>query len=360
MFLPMVYWGADGPAASQNCCPPGICAACYEMMTDTDIQVGRRKWIRDPLVAAVLFSVVIHLALFGTYRLGRQLGWWNRQADWLVKLTQKLAAAQPRPNESQSQKQADNLPMSFLEVDPTTAVQQAPEQAKYYSTKNTVAANPEPESKPEPKVDGQQTQVTRVMENEKPKPFPLQPSAPAEPVESPAPKPKVEPGDLAMNKPPTPSTEGSADSKKGQAVTAQPERVRTLAQARERQAALTGQKVKQEGGTEHRGRLAFNAKATEFGDYDYAFIRAVEARWYYYIDNNLVTPRAGKVTCEFKLTYDGRITDMKIENNDVGEVLGMFCRNAIEDNQKYPKWPDDMRRTIGSNSREIRFTFYYN
>jgi len=163
------------------------------------------------------------------------------------------------------------------------------------------------------------------------------------------------PGDIAFNKTPNPTV---ANTNKG--VAAPPERIRTLAQARQKTATLTGQKTKQDGGAENRGRVAFDAKATPFGDYDLAFISAVETRWRYLIDNNLVTPRAGRVVCEFKLTYDGRITDMKIENNEVGEILGMFCRNAIEDNQRYPKWPDEMRRTINANSREIRFTFYYN
>ena len=100
--------------------------------------------------------------------------------------------------------------------------------------------------------------------------------------------------------------------------------------------------------------------ATPFGSYDRAFIEAVETRWHHLLDNNLITPRSGKVACEFKLTYDGRIIDMKIQDNEVGEILTMLCRGAIEDNQLYPKWPDDMRRAIGTNTRDIRFTFYYN
>jgi hypothetical protein len=136
-------------------------------------------------------------------------------------------------------------------------------------------------------------------------------------------------------------------------------RIRTLT-AKRAQLALAGQQIKQDGGAERRGKVAFNAKATEFGAYDAAFIAAVQSRWYQLIENNLVTPRAGKVILEFKLTHDGRITDMKIQDNDVGDILGLFCRNAVEDNQRYPEWPDEMRRKIGLNPRDIRFTFYYN
>jgi hypothetical protein len=289
-----------------------------------------------------------------------------------VKFTQKLTSAKRRPaaslppRQQPTQNQRQEIPLTFLEVDPATAVEHAPENAKFYSTKNTVASNPDPATKPTPKIDGRQNKVVRVMDNEKPKPFPLQP-APPKPEDQAPPKPKggesgEKPGDLALNKPRDlkPPSEGILDTSQGQALMVQPERIRTVAKARERQAMLAGEKVKQDGGVEHRGRVAFDARATPFGDYDHAFISAVETRWYYYLDNNLVTPRAGKVVCDFKLTYDGRIIDMKIENNDVGEILGMFCRNAIEDNQRYARWPEEMRSAIRSTVREIRFTFFYN
>jgi hypothetical protein len=341
-------------------------------MTAAD-NLAWRRWVeKNPLVVAVLLSVVIHLMLLGSWRLAKRLGLWDHHSAWLVKLSQRLASTKPRirfplqPKPPAPSPQNQEIPLTFLEVDPSTAVNVAPENAKYYSTRNTLAANPEPEAKETPQIDGKQNQVVRVMENEKPKPFPLQPSPTPEPDPEIDPKPKggdagQKPGDLALNKPrdPRPPSDGLSDSGKGQTLTTQPERIRKLAAARA-QAALTGQKSKQDGGVEHRGRVAFNAKATEFGAYDAAFIAAVQNRWYQLIENNLVTPRAGKVVLEFKLTHDGRITDMKIQDNEVGDILGLFCRNAVEDNQRYPDWPDEMRRKIGLVPRDIRFTFYYN
>jgi len=58
--------------------------------------------------------------------------------------------------------------------------------------------------------------------------------------------------------------------------------------------------------------------------------------------------------------YDGRITDLKVNGNDVGELLGLLCERAILDPAPYPAWPSDMRRMIGQNFREVTFTFYYN
>jgi len=332
-------------------------------MTAADIKAWRRWLVDNPLVVALLLSLVIHLALLGGWRLGQKLGWWNHHSSWLVKLTQKLASAKPRfrfplqPKPQSPAQQRQEIPLTFLEVDPATAVDSAPEKAKFYSDKNAFASNPEPDTKPTPKIDGEQEQVVRVMEKEKPLPFPLQPAPPKPKGGEDAPKP----GDLAFNKPrdPKPHSQGLVDKGAGQTVTTPADRIRTLT-AKRAQLALSGQLVKQEGGAERKGRVAFDTKATEFGEYDRAFIAAVENRWHYLIENNMVTLRPGKVILEFKLTHDGRITDMKIQDNEVGDILGLFCRNAVEDNQRYREWPDEMRRKIGLNPRDIRFTFYYN
>src|SRR6185369_3073753 len=125
---------------------------------------------------------------------------------WLTRLTQHLAQSKPllatllpsKPKPPVPQE----IPLSFVEVDPETVTPEPPKDAKYYSSRNTIAANPEPaEPRELPKLDGQQTQVARVMDNEKPLPFPLQP-APPKPEEQVQPKPKGEaPGDLALVKP---------------------------------------------------------------------------------------------------------------------------------------------------------------
>jgi outer membrane biosynthesis protein TonB len=257
--------------------------------------------------------------------------------------------------------------MTFIEVDPETATPEAPKEAKYYSSQNSKAANPEPKKEEEVKVDGRQTQVVRLMENEKPKAFPLQPSPPKpEPEKVPVqePQPKAEPpGDLALVRPrETKPVDARVDTTADPSTKPpQPrERPRTLAAARAQKGILTGQPMRQSGGVSSRGKVAFDTKATPFGDYDRDFIAAVEQCWHILLDNHSGTHRAGKVVVDFKLTYDGRITDVVIQENEVGEILSMLCQSAILNPQPYPRWPAQMRQVIGANSREIRFTFYYN
>jgi len=257
------------------------------------------------------------------------------------------------------------IPMTFVEVDPETATAEAPKDTKYYSSKNSKAANPEPKDQPKPKVDGKQEQVVRLMDNPKPMPFPLQPAPPkpAKPEEPAEPKPKSEaPGDLALVRPkdPKPPSDGLLDTTTGQTLPPPKERPRTLAAARAQKAMLSGEKIKQEGGMDARGKVSFDARATPFGEYDAAFIAAVEQCWHILLDEHQGTQRSGKVVVDFRLTYDGRITDMKVQDNDVGEILSMLCQSAILNPQPYPRWPAQMRQTISGNYREIRFTFYYN
>jgi hypothetical protein len=52
------------------------------------------------------------------------------------------------------------------------------------------------------------------------------------------------------------------------------------------------------------------------------------------------------------------VTDMKVAENNVGEMLGLLCQKAVQDPAPYAAWPSDMRRLLG-NTRSIQFTFIY-
>lgn len=307
---------------------------------------------RNPLAAAFAISLVLHLALFGGWRLGKHLGWWDHQATWLLEITKKLQVnrAMARLTQPPPEPQTREIPLMFMQVDPTVAVVEAPRDAKFYGAQNAKASDANPADKPDPKLDGKQTKIVRT--EDVPKPFPLQPSSPAppKPAEEP-PKPKPEsPGDLAKLEIRDPKPVQPAPVK---------ERPRTLAKARE-QKNLVGEKSKQDGGAKGRGKLQFDVRATEFGAYDAAFIEAVQQRWYDLLDSSRFTQQSGKVVLEFRLMYDGRIADMKVNGNDVGELLGLLCQRAVLDPAPFARWPSDMRRAIGQNYREVTFTFYYN
>jgi hypothetical protein len=147
-------------------------------------RTSSRLFERNPLVVALILSLLIHLLLYGTWQLGKQLHWWDHQSSWLLKLTERIlhsparpkALASPKPVE---QSPAPEIPLTFVEVDPATATEEAPKDAKYYSAVNSKAANADAIVETEtPKVDGNQNKVVRLTDNDRPNPVPLQPSAP--------------------------------------------------------------------------------------------------------------------------------------------------------------------------------------
>ncbi|MCI0745784.1 MAG: hypothetical protein L0Y58_10305 [Verrucomicrobia subdivision 3 bacterium] len=300
---------------------------------------------RNPLATSFAISLVIHAAIFSTWRIGKTLGWWNHQATWMLKL-RKTSPLNVQAKQAEQQRRQREIPMTFVEVDPTTSGAQAPEEAKFYGAANAKAANPDATVETfQPKVDGEQTQIVKADTTLRPQP--LQPSLPPpEPEVKPQPEPKA---DLSR----------AADAAILDAVEPKRERPRTLAAARA-QRSIAGEKMKQDAGTRTRGKVAFDVKATPFGSYDAAFIAAVQQRWYDLIDSTQFAQRSGKVVIEFRLSYDGRISDLRVAGNDVGEMLGLLCQRAILDPAPYQRWPDDMRRFIGDNHRDIKFTFYYN
>jgi periplasmic protein TonB len=300
-------------------------------------------WESRRLALALALSLAAHLLTWGGYEAGKDLGWWQvwHWPTWLQHLAQKLEAV-PAPVVNYEP------PLEFATVEqPST---EAPENAKYYSDKNSRAANPDADRDTDkPELNGKQTDVPKTEDVPRPDFNKLQPAPPA--PQQPQMQLAMNAGDLTLGRP--------QDSREQKPVQPRP---RTLQQALAQQANhLPGVQMKQEGGV-HRVALgsSLDVKATAFGAYDAAIVEAVSQRWYDLLDqHNFAMDRTGKVTLRFRLNYDGTVTDMEVPENTVGELLSLVCRDAIEESAPFAPWPSDMRRMIGQNYREITFTFYY-
>lgn len=326
----------------------------------------------------------------------------------------KLLATQPPPEDPPMPQ------LTFVDVDPALA-SEPPKEAKFYSAASTRAANPDTKIESNiPKVDGKQTQMVKVLDVPKPlppaepppAPNPKAPTPPPEAKTSPEPKPqpksiaqpappqKAEPKPLQPAPTPVPKPAGEtlplpkaappsppapaptqvakptvdflgAPSLSSSAAkpTPPPEpgeaetkitRPRTVkeALARRTESGLVGEKMQQDGGVKNLGVSALDVRGMAFGAYDAAIIHAIQQRWYSLLESR-PTPR-GKVIVEFRMHYDGRVTNMKINDADVGELYSLFCQKAVQDPSPYPRWPSDMRRQLQADHRDVRFTFYYN
>ena len=326
-------------------------------MADTGDQPDSLRLSRsdmERLVLALVFSVLAHLGAWGGYEAGKKLGWWQHlpsSAWWHW-------AEKKNPQATLVPKPPMTVTLNFL-PDVSHPEAEPPKEAKFYSSKNSQAANPDQSvEKNQPKLNGKQTDIAKT-----PKLTKLQPAAPPPPQTPPAkpvpPAPAAEPakprGDLEIAK------KAAADNPQKAQPTA-PERPRTVKQALAQRAnQLPGQQMKQEGGV-RRQRLwsSLDAKATPFGEYDRAIVEAVTQRWYDLLDSQrFAQDRTGHVTVHFKLLPDGRISEVQPAEENVGPLLSYVCQAAVEQAAPFGKWPPDMVRMIGANFREITFTFYY-
>jgi hypothetical protein len=321
-------------------------------MSVADTQLGSlrlsgREFRR--LTQAFVVSVAAHLLIWGGYELEKELRLWHLPA-WM-----HLAKKKPVPPPLLlAQNQNVQPPLVFVDVNPEQATTEAPKNTKYYSNKNSRAANPTPNDKDTVKFTGKQTEMVKTENVPRPNFSKLQPAPPARQTqEETQPKPALNPGDLTLGNPQDELRQTQGD--------AEQQRPRTLKQALALANRLPGVQMRQDGGVRREALVpSLDVKATPFGAYDAAFIEAVTQRWYDLLDrHNFAEDRSGKVTVQFHLNYDGSISNVKILDNTVGDVLGYVCEEAVTEPAPYERWPSDMRRMVGADYREITFTFYY-
>jgi hypothetical protein len=369
-------------------------------------------------------SIALHLIIGSTYYTGKKLDWWENfhLPAWLQPVVRVAKLLKPKdlvpvPPETPQ----NEPPLMFVEVSPAQATTEPPKDAKYYSSLNSQAANPEPSKviSNVPKIDGDQTEMVRTHDvpvpaeqtppappPPPPDPAPLAPDPPApEPVASKAPeplpppaeplRPAVQPTETAKTSPtpePTPLLAGPeplpsappvkpepeparADLPRNQALamvrpqdTAPPQpppapprtRPSRLSQVPSADRNLAGKKMALDGGALKLAMTSLDAKATPYGAYDAALIYAVQRSWYRLLDDRgYASDDRGKVVLEFVLHPDGRVTNINVTENSTSELLGLICQRAIEDPEPFDPWPSDMRRMLG-DVRHIRFTFFYN
>ena len=297
----------------------------------------------ERLALVLALSLAVHLLAWGGYEIGREFNFWQRLNHFhrAAKMIPPLA-------------QAAEEPVEFVTVDqPST---EAPQNAKYYSDKNSRAANPDASRDTDvPQINGRQTDVPKTEDAPRQQVSKAQPSPPAQqqPDNSQQqPSPSIQPGDLTLAKLENLLPQPQNNS--------QQQRPRTIREALAQQTRSPGVQMKQDGGVHQRAVVpSLDVKLTGFGDYDARFYEAVSQRWWDLLDSQqFAQDRSGKVILQFHLNYDGTITDMKVVQNDVGELLGYVCQKAVLDPAPFARFPTDMRLKLGDYST-IQFAFYY-
>jgi outer membrane biosynthesis protein TonB len=293
------------------------------------------RFENERLIFALLLSLAVHLAVFGGYEIARGSGLFQR--------LHRVAKVRPVPLPVENSEQ----PLEFVTVDQPSA--EPPKNAKYYSSQNSRAANPNADQDTDtPQLNGKQTDVPKTEDVPRMQLSKLQPSPPAQQPQS---QPTPSPGDLTLGKP-------------DNSQQPEPQKPRKIREALA-QNHLPGLKMRQDGGVRrHLEISAFDAKATSYGQYDELLIDAVTQHWYDLLDqNNFADDRQGKVILQFHLHSDGSVTDLMLVGDTTDDAPGglwaIVCEAAIEKTAPFAPWPIDMLHEIGSNFREVQFIFYY-
>jgi hypothetical protein len=353
-------------------------------------RIDWRRHLRTPLVIALLLSILLHLYVWLMAVLisaALKNGWlppWMRSAlEPMAALVQKT----PPPNPTPPADPWQEIPLQFVEVDPAAASDTAPTDTKYYSTANTLAANPNPtkESKPEPKIDGTRDDTQKTFETTRATPQ-AQPPPPkpeeTKPEETPAPPQAAQPervareaveskpiaaGETQIAKadpkaihPDGLSPQTPQEAQKPQEAV-KPRRPKTLAEVRSTKGLIVGERMKQDGGVSRMAlESSLNVKSSPLGDYNYRMVLAVQEQWYRLLEERRYSgERLGRVVITFELHSDGTITSLATKDTNVGDQLSFLCELAVMQPAPFGKWPVDVRRLIGGDTLPITFTFNY-
>jgi hypothetical protein len=317
------------------------------------------------ILRALVISLVLHLLIFSLWRVGLAQGWWRNMAvpRWMQWMAQAMLPVVPKKTLVEIPSKSE---LTFVEVDPALATPAPPKKPLFQGAQNTVAANREiKELSVMPNIDGNQEKFLKTTENAKPK---LQPAPAITPPPQPAPpqhatRQSYTPGDLTMARPSDKPQEGKKDADTADQTQPQtlPQPVHhrplTLAEAQVRNGSI-GPKTHYAGGVPNvTTDVSLDVQGTPLGDYLGLMVETVKAHWYQLLETQ-ATETTGKVVLHFRLHPDGRISDMKMVQNEVSDLLGMTCQRAVLD-PKFPKWTREMRLNLPNDFYDMTFTFYY-
>jgi hypothetical protein len=118
---------------------------------------------------------------------------------------------------------------------------------------------------------------------------------------------------------------------------APPPTVRTLAEARMAQADFKG---------------------SPFPQYDARVTGTVRKRWEESLKTHNIQS-SGKVVLEFRLAYDGRVTELRVADTDMTALPVLLCQQAVVASAPFDPWPPEMRRLFTQGYRDVRIRFNY-
>ncbi len=111
-------------------------------------------------------------------------------------------------------------------------------------------------------------------------------------------------------------------------------------------------------GVSRTGRIAVDAKFSEFGEYLERLIETISIRWNTLADEAVAKENDSMVRVRFTLTRHGYVEDLEVIDATAKFIGIHMVRLAVEGGSPYGPWSEEMISIFG-DSEEITFAFYY-
>jgi hypothetical protein len=95
-----------------------------------------------------------------------------------------------------------------------------------------------------------------------------------------------------------------------------------------------------------------------FREYDEKLTSAVRKRWLE-LQPRVQLRSRGQVVVQFKLAYDGRVSDLQVAPTRLLGLSVEICKQAVLDCAPFDPWPADMRRVFVAGYRDVHIRFRY-
>jgi hypothetical protein len=105
--------------------------------------------------------------------------------------------------------------------------------------------------------------------------------------------------------------------------------------------------------------IGIDARWRDYGEYLNEMLEIIQRQWYKILKDSPVSPPHGStVLINFRITSQGAVNILGIEDAGAGKQGVLSCQGAVTDPSPYRKWSDQMIAVMG-DSQEIKLQFYY-
>jgi len=318
------------------------------------VQFFRSQLYPASIVRAFAVSLALHLAVIGGGELTQRFRSW-KHGPWNQRLKlaeQKHAEIPPATRRNPLTTDSRDATLVLVDIDPIPVPTEASKATKPAQTRNT-------EPKPVDLVATQTKLAPTVSAVQSQSITPPPPNSETTDPSSQGDLSLVDPRSEKLQAKPIIATNAAQASKPATPDDQRPQGISSAAAGAVKPVGVS-EKPAPPTVLPPRPTLAIDVKAGPFSAYDTALVAAVQKRWYELLDERKSAREGkGRVVVEFRLKYDGHITDLKVTYREVDDILSLICQRAVTDPAPFAAWSRELRRIAGANSRSVRFTFVY-